>query len=265
MGNNRFPSLMMKPKVFGQNSYRIADPTLQLNPSPIDPSFREVLRQGASFPTSHNIQLSHLEIWEKLARAGIHITSYADIFLYGILSALKSPTPSQSDLAEVRRYLETLAQSHTHLFDVLVRLPSGPLLARRDAYLDECALDSSMKASLRVQPFESSTLFGSKIPEVAKCYKEDLTRRSLQRATTPQPPLNKKKKTGAKSEINKLVVNSSESRPRQVFSKPATSTQAPQQGSHPNRFREPKQKKNKNKQANSMGNLCPPPYFYLRC
>ena len=99
MGNNRFPSLMMKPKVFGQDSYKIADPTLQLNPPPIDPSFREVLRQGASFPTSHNIQLSHLEIWEKLARAGIHITSHADMFMYGILSALKSPTPSQSELA----------------------------------------------------------------------------------------------------------------------------------------------------------------------
>ena len=40
MGNNRFPSLMMKPKVFGQDSYRIVDPTLQLNPPPIDPFFR---------------------------------------------------------------------------------------------------------------------------------------------------------------------------------------------------------------------------------
>ena len=228
---------MMKPKVFGQDSYKIADPTLQLNPPPIDPSFREVLRQGASFPTSHNIQLSHLEIWEQLARAGIHITSHADMFLYGILSALKSPTPSQSDLAEVRRYLEALAQSHMHLFDVLVRLASGPLLARSDAYLfdvlvrlvsgpllarsdaylDKCALDSSMKASLRVQPLESSTLFGSKIPEVAKCYKEDLTWRSLQRATAPQPLPKKKKDTGAKSEVNKLVVNSSESGQRQVF------------------------------------------------
>ena len=68
------------------------------------------------------------------------------MFLYGILSALKSPTPSQSDLAEVHRYLEALAQSQMHLFDVLVRLASGPLLARRDAYLDKCALGSSMKA-----------------------------------------------------------------------------------------------------------------------
>ena len=133
-----------------------------------------------------------------------------------------------------------------HLFDVLVRLASGPLLARCDVDLDKCALDSSMKASLRVQPLESSTLFGSKIPEVAKCYKEDLTSRSLQRAMAPQPLPKKKKKTGAKSEVNKLVVNSSKSGQHQVFSKPATSTQAPQQGSHPNRFRKPKGKKNKN-------------------
>lgn len=246
MGTNRFPSLMMKPKVFGQDSYRIADPTLHLNPPPIDPSFREVLRQGASFPTSHNIQLSHLEIWEKLARAGIHVTSHADMFLYGILSALKSSTPSQSDLAEVRRYLEALAQSHMHLFDVLVRLASGPLLARRDAYLDKCALESSIKASLRVQPLESTTLFGSKTPEVVKCYKEDLTRRSLQRAAASQSLPKKKKKTGAKSEDTKLVINSSESGQRQVISKPASSTQAPQQVSYPNRFRKPKGKRNKN-------------------
>ena len=109
MGTNRVASLMMKPKVFGQDS-----------PPPIAPSFREVLKQGASYPTAHNVQLSHLETWEKLARAGIHITSHADMFLHGILSALKSPTPSQSDLSEVGRYLEALAQSHKHLFDVLV-------------------------------------------------------------------------------------------------------------------------------------------------
>ena len=146
MGTNRFPSLMMKPKVFGQDSYKIADPTLQLHPPPIDPSLREVLKHAASYPASHNVQLSHLETWEKLARAGIHINSHADMFLYGILSALKSPTSSQSDLSEVSRYLEALSKSHVHLFDVLGRLASGPLLARRDAFLDKCALDSSMKA-----------------------------------------------------------------------------------------------------------------------
>ena len=143
MGTNRFPSLNLKPKVFGQDSYKITDPTLELDPTPIDPSFREVLKQGASLPSSHSVQLQQLEGLERLARAGIHISSHADMFLYGILSALSSPTPSQFDLAEVRRYLQALAQSHMHLFDVLVRLASGPLLARRDAFLDKCALDFS--------------------------------------------------------------------------------------------------------------------------
>ena len=62
------------------------------------------------------------------------------MFLYGILSALNSSAPSQADLAEVRRYLQALAQSHKHLFDVLVRLTSGPMLARRDAFLDKTSV-----------------------------------------------------------------------------------------------------------------------------
>ena len=69
-----------------------------------------------------------------------------------------------------------------HFFDVSVRLASGPLLGRRDAFLDNCALDASLKYSLRVQPLQSSTVFGSKMPDVAKTYKEDLARRSLQNA-----------------------------------------------------------------------------------
>ena len=169
---NRFQSLHMKPKVFSQESYKISDPTMVIDQPPIDPSFREVLKQGALFPTSHSLQLQQLEGWEKLARAGIHINSYADMFLYGILSALNSPAPSQTDLVEVRRYLQALAQSHMLMFDVLVRLASDPLLARRDAYLDKCALDASVKSSLRVQPVESATLFGHKMLEVAKTTKK---------------------------------------------------------------------------------------------
>ena len=155
MGTNGFPSLNKKPKVFGQDSYKIIDPTLELDPPPTDPSFREVLKQGASLPSSHSFQLQQLEGWERLARAGIHISCQANMFVYGILSALSSPTPSQSDLAEVRRYLQALAQSHMHLFDVLVCLASGPLLARRDAFLDKWALDVSLKSSLRVQPLHA--------------------------------------------------------------------------------------------------------------
>lgn len=221
MGTNRFPSLYMKPKVFGQESYKISDPTLDIVPPPIVPSFREVLRQGASLPTSHVVKLQQLEGWEKLARASIHINSHADMFLYGILSALNTSTPSQADLAEVRRYLQALAQSHKHLFDALVRLTSGPLLARRDAFLDKCALDSSVKSSLRVQPLESATLFGSKMPDVAKTYKEDLTRRSLQNAAVAHLPSKKQKKAAPKQEAVRLVVNTSDSGQRQVQSKPA--------------------------------------------
>ena len=84
-----------------------------------------ILKQGASRPSSHRVQLQQLEGWERLARAGIHISSHADTFLYGILSALSCPTLSQSDLAEIRRYLQSLEQSHMHLFDFLVRLASG--------------------------------------------------------------------------------------------------------------------------------------------
>ena len=223
---NRFPSLHMKPKVFSQESYKISDPTMVIDHPPIDPSFREVLKQGALFPTSHSLQLQQLEGWEKLARAGIHINSHADMFLYGILSALNSPAPSQTDLVEVRRYLQALAQSHMHMFDVLVRLASGPLLARRDAYLDKCALDASVKSSLRVQPIESATLFGPKMPEVAKTYKEDLTRRSLQNAAVAHLPAKKQKKKGvSKPAAVKMVVNSSDNDKRQVLSKPARPSQ----------------------------------------
>ena len=87
-----------------------------------------------------------------------------------------------------------------HLFDVLVRLASGPLLARRDAFLDKCALDAFLKSSLRVQLLQSSTVFGSTTPDVAKTYKEDFTRRSLQNAAVSHSLHRKqKKKSGPKS------------------------------------------------------------------
>ena len=104
-----------------------------------------------------------------------------------------------------------------------------------------------MKASLRVKPLESSTLFGPKIPEMSKCYREDLTRRSLQRATSQSFP-KIKKKTGAKSEKIKLVVYSSESGKQQVVSQPVASTLASLQGSSlPKRLKKPKGKKNKSR------------------
>lgn len=244
MGTNKFLTLN-RPKVFANGSYRLENPTLGLNPAPLDPSFREVLKQGASLPTAHSVQLQQLEGWERLARAGIHITSHADMFLYGILSALGSASPSQSDLAEIRRYLQALAQSHLHIFDVLVRLASGPLLARRDALLAKSALDPSLRSSLRVQPLESATLFGSKMPEVSKSFKEDLTRKSLQNAAVSHPYSQKQKKKSHSKTSNdaKLTVSAQESGQRQVSAKPAVPS-----GSQGFSFSSKKQKKNKKPQ-----------------
>ena len=82
MGTNGFPSLNMKPKVFGQDSYKITDPTLELDSPPIDPSFREVLKQGASLPSSHSVQLQQLDGWERLARAVSHKLSSRYVSLW---------------------------------------------------------------------------------------------------------------------------------------------------------------------------------------
>ena len=43
-------------------------------------------------------------------------------------------------------------------------------------------LDSHIKQLLRVQPIESSTIFGEKFPEIVKQYKEGLAHKSLQMA-----------------------------------------------------------------------------------
>ena len=91
-----------------------------------------------------------------------------------------------------------------HLFDVFVRLACGPLHARRDSFLDKCALDASLKSSVRVQPLQSSNVFGSKMPDVAKTYKEDLTRRSLQNAAVSHSLLRKQKKKKQGLNLKKL-------------------------------------------------------------
>ena len=67
------------------------------------------------------------------------------------------------------------------------------------------------------------------MPYVAKTYKEDLTRMSLQNAAVSHSlPRKQKKKAGPKSGEVKLVVNTSDSGQRQVVSKPAV----PPQTSH---------------------------------
>ena len=173
MGTNRFPSLM-KLKLFGQDSYRIADPTLQLHPPPIDPLFGRFLSKGLYILLPIMSRCHTWKLRRSLLEQVFTLPLNADMFLYEILSALKSPAPSQSDLSEVRRHLEALANLmciySMYWFDWQV----VHYLSERDAFLDKCALASTMKASLRVQPLESSTLFGPKIPEVSKCSREDL-------------------------------------------------------------------------------------------
>lgn len=130
---------------------------------------------------------------------------------------------------------------HLHIFDVLVRLASCPLLARRDAFLAKCAL----VFSLRVQHLESATLFGSKMPEVPRTLKDDLTRKSLQNAAVSHPfsqKQKKKPKPKASSDAN-LLINSQETGQRQVSAKPTAPS-----GSQSFSFSSRKQKKNKKTQ-----------------
>ena len=95
---------------------------------------------------------------------------------------MQQDTLSKDDMLEVSRYLQAVAVSQSHLIEILSRLASGPLLARRDACLAVSDLDSEVKQSLRVQPMESSTIFGEKFPEIVKQYKDGLTHKSLQMA-----------------------------------------------------------------------------------
>lgn len=186
----KFPTLN-KPKVFQPHSYEVHDPTLVVGPPPVDPSFREVLRQGSTLPVTQAVSFQTLEGWERLARAGIQISSHSELFLCGVLSALSMPA-SEDRLREVTKYLQVMATAQSHTMEILTRLASGPLLARRDAYLARSCLDDTVKASLRVQPIESRTLFGPKFEGAVKAYKEDLAHTSLQRAAAVSVPRPKK-------------------------------------------------------------------------
>ena len=101
-------------------------------------------------------------------------------------------------MLEVSRYLQAVAISQSHLVEILTRLASGPLLACKDACLAVSDLDSDMKHSLRVQPIESTTIFGKKFPEIVKQYKDGLTPRSLQMAVVSANKSSGLKKKGPK-------------------------------------------------------------------
>ena len=84
------------------------------------------------------------------------------------------------------------------------------------------------------------------MPNVAKTYKEDLTRISLQNAAMTHLPSKKQKMAVPKQEAVKLVVNASDSGQCQVLSKPAGSSKSSQgSSSYP---------KNKNKRKLEVKN-----------
>ena len=57
---------------------------------------------------------------------------------------------SKDDLLEVSRYLQAAAVSQSHLIEILCRLSSGPLLARRDACLAVTDLDSDIDPANKI-------------------------------------------------------------------------------------------------------------------
>ena len=128
------------------------------------------------------VQFSTLENWEKLARMGMQVASHSEMFLCGLLKTIQQDSLSREDMMEVNRYLQAVAAFQFHLVEILARLASEPLFARRDDCLDVSDLDSEVKRSLHVQPIESGTVFGSKFREVVWQYKECLAHKSLQMA-----------------------------------------------------------------------------------
>ena len=62
--------------------------------------------------------------------------------LCGTLKTIQQDSLSREDMMEVSCYLQAVAASKSHLVEILARLASGPLLARRDACLDASDLDS---------------------------------------------------------------------------------------------------------------------------
>lgn len=160
-----FVSINSKPKIFQASSYEALNPIINMDPPSVNPGLRDIMKQGASIPSSQSIRFSTLENWEKLARTGIQVASHSEIFLCGTLKTIQQDSCSKDDMLELSRYLQAVAISQSHLVEILTRLASGPLLACRDTYLAVSDLDSDMKQSLRVQPIESTTTFGEKFPE----------------------------------------------------------------------------------------------------
>ncbi len=116
------------------------------DPPPVDPAFKEVLKQGVALPSSHSVAFQTLDSWERLARAGMQTVSHSELFLCGVLSALSQP-PSEERQREVTKYLQVMATAQSHTLDILTRLAAGPTLVRRDAYLARSLLDDTVRSS----------------------------------------------------------------------------------------------------------------------
>ena len=108
---------------------------------------------------------------------------------------------SEEDMLEVLSYLQAVAVYQSHLIEILCRLASCPLLARRDACLAVSDLYSEIKQSLRVQPIEASTIFSRHFPEIMKQHKDGLAHKSLQMAVVGA---NKLKSSGFKKKTPKV-------------------------------------------------------------
>ena len=85
----------------------------------------------------------------------------------------------------------TVTMSQTY-----VRSHTAPDPDPMDEHNTACIQGSMGSSSGKVQPIKSATLFGHKMPEVAKTYKEDLTRRSLQNDAVAHLPAKRQKKKG---------------------------------------------------------------------
>ena len=205
-----FVSLKSKPKIFQASSYESLNPLISMDPPSVNPGLKDIMKQGSSVPSSQVVQFSTLENWEKLARSGMQVASHSELFLCGTLKTMQQDSLSKDDMLEVSRYLQAVAVSQSHLIEILSRLASGPLLARRDACLAVSDLDSEVKQSLRVQPMESSTIFGEKFPEIVKQYKDGLTHKSLQMAVVGA---SKQQPSGFKKKGTKVSESSTVSKP----------------------------------------------------
>ena len=132
---NNFVQFTAKPKIFKPSYYEPLKTVINLDSPSVNPGLKDVCKQGSSVPSSHSLQFSTLEGWERFARMGIQVASHSEMFLCGTLKTIQQDSLSREDMLEVSCYLQAVAMSQSHLVEILTRLASGPLLAQREACL----------------------------------------------------------------------------------------------------------------------------------